>query len=890
MAGISIVIPTVNEADNIDPLFERIFAAGLPENISLEVVVVDDSSTDETRSRVRRWSKLKPVSLVCRENRDGLANAVVAGAKAAAYDHILVMDADLSHPPEKIADMIQPLLAGSCDMVIGSRYVEGGATPQWPATRKIASRLASLPACIFTDVKDPMAGFFATSKQRLSALRSDIPGFKIGFELLAQGGEQLSVREIPIVFHDRFEGFSKMNKKVIFDYFMQVVQLSGIQTRLFTPARLLVLVVLGVLIDNLFYTVLTKAYYNPVVSHICALTLGCSLIYYALFRFWKGTDAARNIRPLQLLLGLLSLVGGVSLQGGLFQLFSAMIIFNDASAFFAASLISVTLFVGLMVIFAFSGYEELENSVRLRIAAVGLACFSILLRLVYLGLPELMEQEAYYWNYSNHFALSYLDHPPMAATLIWIGTTIFGTNEFAVRIASFFCWFVTAYFCCRLASEVFGRSAAIGVLALVAWLPFYFGAGMIMTPDAPLLASWSALLYFLYRALIEGDGRAWYGVGVSLGLGMISKYTIVLLGPAILCFMLFDRKSRAWFLRPAPYRAVLIALIIFLPVIVWNFQHEWASFLFQGERRVSGKMFFTTHRLAGYILLILTPAGVIGLFYFLFRGNRFFNGAADNDNLYNSRAGINRTYGFLLLMIVFPLLVFLSFSFTREVKLNWTAPLWLALLPFLGCTLMMGASGYAENSILRLIKRLWMPTILTIALGFSIAMHYVTLGLPGIPHPPGPFLTGWGALSQDIEEIVNQVEQETGNRPVVIGMNPYQISSGLAFYRTKNLRDESIEDRARGIEETLGWHLFGWNALMYGYWAQPEDFRGRNIIVVASSRIRAESPYFQKRVKGEDPIFMIHARKEGQEVSRFFIRKLYDYRPRPFRKKSGSQG
>ena len=165
MAGVSIIIPTVNEADNIDPLFERIFAAGLPENISIEIVVVDDSSTDGTRSRVNRWAGLKPVILVCREDRAGLANAVVAGANAATYEYVLVMDADLSHPPEKIAEMIEPLLDGRCDMVIGSRYVEGGATPEWPVARKIASKLASLPAYLFTDVKDPMAGFFATTTQ-----------------------------------------------------------------------------------------------------------------------------------------------------------------------------------------------------------------------------------------------------------------------------------------------------------------------------------------------------------------------------------------------------------------------------------------------------------------------------------------------------------------------------------------------------------------------------------------------------------------------------------------------------------------------------------------------------------------------------------------------------
>ena len=885
MAGVSIIIPTVNEADNIDPLFERIFAAGLPENVSLEIVVVDDSSTDDTRNRVRIWAGLKPVTLVCREDRAGLANAVVAGAKAATGEYVLVMDADLSHPPEKIAEMIQPLLDGRCDMVVGSRYVEGGATPEWPVARKIASKLASLPAYLFTDVNDPMAGFFATTRQRLSTLRTDVPGFKIGFEVIARGGDQLSVHEIPIVFHDRFEGFSKMSKKVIFDYLTQVVQLSGIQTTLFTPARLLTLMVLGVLIDNLSFSFLASAYQSPAAANIFALTLGCSLIFYAFFRFWKGTDDSRTITSFHLVAGLFALALGISLQGGMYLVFRGVSVLPDAGAFFCASLAGMGLFISLLVVFVFSGYRQLDSRVRLRIGAAGLVGFGVLLRLVYLGLPELMEQEAYYWNYANHFALSYLDHPPMAATLIWLGTALFGTNEFGVRIAGFFCWFITAYFSYRLSSKLFCRSAAIGAVVLVAWLPFYFGAGLIITPDAPLLAAWSALLYFLYRALIAGDNGSWVGVGVSLGLGMISKYTIVLLGPAILCFMLFDRKARGWFLRPAPYLAILIAAIIFLPVIIWNYQHEWASFLFQGEHRVTGRTFFTTHRLAGYILLILTPAGVLGLFYFLFRGNRFFTAAGGRSGNLKER-GIDRTYGFLLLMIASPLLVFLLFSFTREVKLNWTAPLWLALLPFLGCTV-MSVCGCAGVALLQLVHRLWIPTVLVTALVFSIAMHYVTLGLPGVPHAPGPFLTGWKALSKDIEQIVDQVEQDTGNRPVVIGMNPYQISSGLAFYRTRNMLEEAAEDPARGAEETVGWHLFGWNALMYGYWANPADYQGRNIIVVASSRIRAESPYFQKRVRGEGPIFTLYARKDGQKVARFFIRQLYDYRPVPVSRKKG---
>jgi len=882
MAGVSIIVPTMNEADNINPLLERIFSAEFPDDVALEVVVVDDSSTDDTRSRVREWSTHKPVSLICREKGNGLANAVVVGAKSAAHEFVLVMDADLSHPPEKIGEMVLPLLDGSCDMVIGSRYVKGGSTPQWPLSRKIASKLASLPAYLFTDANDPMAGFFATSTKRLASLRPDIPGFKIGLELLAVEGQALRVVEIPIVFYDRFEGFSKMNKMVIFDYLKQVLQLVGFDTPIFTPMRLVILTVLGVLINTLLFQLLTTIHSDRLLSHVSSLTLAGTVLSYSIYRLWKGVSDDRVLKWRHFFGGIFSLIVSISLQGGLFVLLNRVDGLSVGNAFFCSSLVGTGGFIALMVFFVFSGFQDLENRVRLKISAISLVVFGALLRLLYIGIPELMEQEAYYWNYANHIDISYLDHPPMAATLIWLGTALFGVNEFGVRIAAYCCWLLAAYFSFRLTLKIFGRTAAIGSVALLAWLPFYLGAGLIMTPDAPLLAAWSAVLYFLYAALVEERKVAWFGVGISLGLGMISKYTIVLLGPGILAFMLFDKNSRRWFLRFGPYGAVIIALLLFSPVVIWNYQHEWASFLFQGEQRVTGRTFFTTHRLAGYITLILTPAGVLAALYFFIRGNWFFKTAIQRC----SRAGgrlVNRNYSFLLMMTLSPLLVFLIFSFTREVKLNWTGPLWLSAIPFLSCTSMAVFGGVASK-FLQSINWLWKPTLVGLALSAAIVMHYVTFGLPGVPHPPGPILIGWNQFARDIEQLVEEVELETGERPVVIGMDPYQISSGLAFYRTKNRLADGSDSPKRGISETLGWHFFGWNSLMYSYWAKPEDYKGSNIIVVASSKKRAESPYFQKRVKREKPIFPLSVKKNGQVVRQFYVRQLYDYRPRPFRK------
>jgi dolichol-phosphate mannosyltransferase len=206
---ISLVIPTLNEVENIAPLLARIArCAPAPD----QIIFVDDGSTDGTRESIRSVASSAPIQLVERDMPVlGLAGAVIAGARAAQGDRLVVMDADLSHPPEKIADLLQPLFDGTADMVIGSRYVEGASTPGWPVWRKILSRAAAGMAYPLTGVHDSMCGFFAMPRELLLELAPSATGFKIAFEAIAQGGKNLRVVEVPIVFRDRARGISKMS-------------------------------------------------------------------------------------------------------------------------------------------------------------------------------------------------------------------------------------------------------------------------------------------------------------------------------------------------------------------------------------------------------------------------------------------------------------------------------------------------------------------------------------------------------------------------------------------------------------------------------------------------------------------------------------------------------
>ena len=203
MCAVSIIVPTLNEAENIDYLLERVFQVKRSFSLDFDVLFVDSASSDATCEKVAGWQKREDVSILKRQNNDGLAKAVVAAAGIARGEFVVVMDADLSHPPEVLPELIEPLLDGSWDMVIGSRYTTGGSTPDWSLSRKIGSKLATIPAQLFTHVKDPLAGFFAVERSRLQSLTGSIRGFKIGLEILAVGGRELRVKEVPIEFCER---------------------------------------------------------------------------------------------------------------------------------------------------------------------------------------------------------------------------------------------------------------------------------------------------------------------------------------------------------------------------------------------------------------------------------------------------------------------------------------------------------------------------------------------------------------------------------------------------------------------------------------------------------------------------------------------------------------
>lgn len=206
---VTIIVPTFNERDNLHALAQRLFATLDPAHTQL--LVVDDNSPDGTSSEAQRLAQTFPLRCLTRTSERGLATAVIAGLAAAHTKLCVVMDADLSHPPESIPDLLAPLSDPAVEMVIGSRFVAGGRVDlHWPAHRRLNSWLGRILARPLTPVKDMMAGFFAVRRADIRLERLHPIGYKIALELIVRHNWR-NVVEVPISFADRATGETKLN-------------------------------------------------------------------------------------------------------------------------------------------------------------------------------------------------------------------------------------------------------------------------------------------------------------------------------------------------------------------------------------------------------------------------------------------------------------------------------------------------------------------------------------------------------------------------------------------------------------------------------------------------------------------------------------------------------
>lgn len=218
---LSVIIPTFNERDNVTTLFERLKLALA--GIAWEAVYVDDNSPDGTAGVVRDLAGRDPRARCLRRiGRRGLSGACIEGILSSSASYVAVIDADLQHDETQLAKMLGILQSGATDLVIGSRYIEGGSAAAFDKQRAGASALATEIArrVLRVEVADPMSGFFMIRRDKFEQLAPELStqGFKILLDVVATARGQLRVVEIPYTFGARVHGESKLDSMVMLDF------------------------------------------------------------------------------------------------------------------------------------------------------------------------------------------------------------------------------------------------------------------------------------------------------------------------------------------------------------------------------------------------------------------------------------------------------------------------------------------------------------------------------------------------------------------------------------------------------------------------------------------------------------------------------------------------
>ncbi|MEE4639884.1 MAG: glycosyltransferase family 39 protein [Wenzhouxiangella sp.] len=860
---VAIVVPTLDEAENIDRLLAEIRAA-MAGGEPYEVLVVDDASRDGTADRARAWRDRMDVRVIERDAPPDLSGAVLDGARAARAPWIVVIDADGSHPAERIPALLGPLLAGTQDVTIGSRHADGGRTEGWPWRRHLASGLATLLAWPFTEVADPMAGFFATSRERLLDLKNQTAGYKILLELLVQGGDRIRTLEVPIHFEDRQHGQSKLGINQQLTYLKRLAWLAGGRVSFGSASKFGLVGLAGMAVDLLLFQILIGSGSGLGSAHVASFVLA-TVVNFFLNHGWtfRGQNQASMPLPQRYARFFVVAVMALMIRGGVLVLLVEVFGLSAMAAIVPAIVVTagVNYLGSAFYVFASTASGVIPR-VRWHLAALGLLAYMLVLRALYMGHLDLIPDEMYYWVYAQHLALSYLDHPPLTGWIIALGTMIAGDTIYGVRLFLLPLTLVAAWYFYRYGATMGGKTT--GLLCLLAFtvLPFFAVAGILMTPDAPMIAAWAAALYYFKRSLIDDEPRAFVGLGIAMGLGLLAKYTIALLALAALVFMLIDRPARRWFFKPQPYLAALLATLIFSPVLVWNWQNEWASFVFQSTRRLVENPDFSSHLVVLYALALLSPVVAVAGFMSFGRIRRVIEPE-------------QRKRRFMLVMTAVPLAVFAVYGAFSVMKFHWTLPPWIALLPLIMSALAwpIWPERAPVGRVHSLLVKAWSPSVITLVLAYGLLLHFLTLGLPGLKTTDfGTGYLGWPEIAAELSELEQGVAEITGKPPLLAATSKWGQAAAVAFHHPEGRHDQITAQ-----------NLVGMSGSMWEYWFDRGTHPERPVILYNTRSRLIEEAWLEGALIGLGPLQQRPIFRDGELIQTLYYRIAEGFRPEQVR-------
>ncbi len=396
---------------------------------------------------------------------------------------------------------------------------------------------------------------------------------------------------------------------------------------------------------------------------------------------------------------------------------------------------------------------------RLVLGAIAAAVAVSAAQLALIGRVELTFDEAYYTLWSRDLAWGYLDHPPGVAAWIHASTAIFGGSEFGVRALNVLVLAAMPALIAGMAWRLYG-SARVAAFAALLWVSMPMAAGApLATPDAPLVVFWTIALYGFVEVW-RGRAAFWGLVGTALGLALLTKFTAAFLGAGIALALLLTPSLRRWVFRPGPYLAAGLALLIVSPFLIWNAQHDWATFAKQ-LGRVPARGFAPGYLLeflgaqfglANPLILVAAAASI---------GVAFKTRSA-------SLAPEDEARRLLMASLAPAVAYFLLHSLHDRVQGNWTAPLYPALA-ILAADAAAGGPRWARRAALGAV-----PIGLAVV---ALAYLHAATAWPDLgPADPMARFGGWRALAREVDSKAHE------ERAAFILARGYAAASLLTYY------------------------------------------------------------------------------------------------------------
>ncbi len=480
--------------------------------------------------------------------------------------------------------------------------------------------------------------------------------------------------------------------------------------------------------------------------------------------------------------------------------------------------------------------------------------------------------EAHYYQYAVHPALSYYDHPPLVGYLIRFFLALGGRTALMVRMPAIAAGVGTMALLWYLGRKLFSPAAAFWAVVFFNLIPMFSSMGGIMVvPDVILSVFWLAAAAILWNVYEIGHrnpqsairspqcsspGDGWYVLGVVTGLALLTKYTAFLVYPAILLFTAGVPELRPWLKRKEPYLAFLASAALFLPVLVWNYQHHWVSFGFQLSHGFEKKVLFDAETFGRNLGAQAGSFSPLIFFLFLFTAVQCAVAAWRKDARY-----------FLLAAFVLPVLALFGFSsLGNEVLPHWPALGYLILLPAVGA----GAASvfYSAGGTQHAVRKVrWARGYLIVALALGGVMTLMvplqalwkTLPIPADVDPTND-LVGWDAAARRVLEME---QRHPGDRFFVF-THKFYLASELAFALPPDSEILCLSDRPD----------------QYDFWQQTDDLprtlQGRNGIFFFDDRFRAD-PRLMYRFRAIGPEETLDVYARGKFAKRFYFYRCYGF-------------